>query len=242
MKKKVLDVTGDDLPKKRKKVEEPKLKKKKAKADDTEVRKTKAEKAAEAMDKPKKKKKSKRSKKTVADLLTSEDRSQALARIEEHAALAGVVIHPDDIASVENPEAIFLQTYQRIFKRLSMFRRKMERTMRKSKQVQSRDVYAYNVLCNQTREVMADMRSLIDMSQLAETLCTESLDPLAKTSAQAVTSMLMTVQSTLREHAPAYLEVVMTDLKKSGADIGAELNAQLMQSRARLNGILTQNR
>lgn len=86
------------------------------------------------------------------------------------------------------------------------------------------------------------MRSLIDMSQLAETLCSEALDPLAKTSAQAVTTMLMTVQSTLREHAPAHLEVVMNDLKKSGSEIGAELNSQLMQSRARLNGILTQSR
>lgn len=232
--KKTLDVSGE-VPAERKK--------KKPKKD--KVVKTKAEKAAETMDKPKKKKAAsgtkKRKKKRVADLL-HEDKDQALARIEEHAALAGVVLHPDDLVAVENPEAIFLKTYQRIFRRLQLFRRKMEKTMKKSKRVESRDVYAYNVLCNQTREVMADMRSLIDMSQMATTLCDESLDPLAKTSAQAVTTMLMTVQSTLREHAPQQLEVIMKSLAKSGGDIGKSLDEQLQRSRATIHSILTQSR
>lgn len=243
MVKKTLDVSGD-VPLKRKKKTEDAPKKKRAKADSDDIRPTKAEKAAEAMDKPKKKKAKKRGKKgkSVAELLTSDDRETAIARIEQHAAVAGVILHPDDLAAVENPEAIFLQTYQRIFKRLRSFSRKMERTMKKSKVIQSRDVYAYNVLCNQTREVMADMRSLIDMSTMAETLCTESLDPLAKMSAQAVTTMLMSVQSTLREIAPQHLESVMNELKKSGSDIGADLNNQLMLSRAKLSGILTQSR
>jgi hypothetical protein len=250
--KKVLDVSGEapkkkqkgsiDAPVKRAKKVSSDLPKKKAKKDDTEIRKTKAEKASESMDKkPKKKIGKKRRKASVADLLV-EDKDQALARIEQHAAIAGVVLHPDDLVSVENPEAIFLKTYQRIFKRLQLFRRKMERTMKKSKTIQSRDVYAYNVLCNQTREVMADMRSLIDMSQMAETLCLEALDPMAKTSAQAVTTMLMSVQSVLRSEAPQHLEVVMKALIKCGGEIGNDLNNQLTNSRAKLLGLLTQSR
>lgn len=242
MTKKILDVSGEVKPKLRKKEESPKLKKKSAKPkkQEDEIRKTKAEKAAEKEDKPKKKKASKK-KKRVGDLLAASDRETALSRLEEHAAIAGVLI-PQDALSVENPEAVFLQTYQRIFKRLRRFSRKMEKTMSRGDTIQSRDVYAYNVLCNQTREVMADMRSLIDMTQMAETLCSEALDPLAKTSAQAVTTMLMTVQSVLRSQAPHLIEDVMNELKKSGAEIGTDLNNQLHLSRSRLTSILTQSR
>lgn len=184
MKRKVLDVSGDVKSKPSKKKAPPEKVKKKPKQDE-EIRKTKAEKAAEKEDKPKKKKVGKRKKKRVGDLLAESDKESAIARLEQHAAIAGVYV-PQEALQVENPEAVFLQTYQRIFKRLRKFSRKMEKTMgAKDKDIQSRDVYALNVLYNQTREVMADMRSLIDMTALAETLCAESLDPLAKTSAQA---------------------------------------------------------
>lgn len=224
---KVLDVSGE-LPKK---------KKKKVVKDVPEKKVAKKKKVTE-QEAPIKKKK--RKKQRVGDLLRA-DPEQAVARIEQHAALAGVVI-PADIVTVENPEAVFLLTYQKIFRRLRRFSRKMEREMSRGDKIQSRDVYALNVLYNQTREVMADMRSLIDMSVMAETLCTESLDPLARTSAQAVTTMLMTVQSVLREHAPQQIEVVMDELKKAGGDIGTDLNNQLMLSRTRLTSLMTQSR
>lgn len=242
MKKKVLDVSGDTntpLMKKKAKVDTESKKEKVKKSKKEEV-KTKAEKAHDLPVVQKKRKK--KGKKSIAELLVS-DKDQALARIEQHASIAGIVVHPDDLAAVENPEAVFLLTYQKIFRRLRKFSRKMERTMgRKDKDIQSRDVYALNVLYNQTREVMADMRSLIDMGTLAETLCSESLDPMAKTSAQAVTTMLMSVQATIREVCPQYLETIMVALKKSGAEIGTDLNNQLTASRSRLTGILTQSR
>lgn len=239
MKRKVLDVSGE-APKLSKKKAPPEKVKKKPKKDE-EIRKTKAEKAAEKEDKPKKKKVGKK-KKRVGDLLAESDKESAIARLEQHAAIAGVYV-PQEALQVDNPEAVFLQTYQRIFKRLRKFSRKMEKTMgAKDKDIQSRDVYALNVLYNQTREVMADMRSLIDMTALAETLCAEALDPLAKTSAQAVTTMLMTVQSVLRSTAPHLIEAVMDELKKSGAEIGTDLNNQLSNSRSRLTSILTQSR
>lgn len=232
-KKVIKKKTVETKPVKVKKKEEVKVKKKQ--------KPNKAETVMAKVDTPKPKKKSKK-KKSVAILL-SEDRDQALIRLETHAAMAGVIVHPDDLAGVTNPEAVFLLTYQKIFRRLRKFSGKMEKSMgKKGTQIQSRDVYALNVLYNQTREVMADMRSLIDMSTLAETLCVEALDPMAKTAAQAVTTMLMTVQSTLRTIAPKHLEAIMEELKKSGSEIGTELNNQLQSSRGRLNGILTQSR
>lgn len=224
-KKAVLEVSGEPI----------KLKKK-LKKSKPEERKTKAEVAMEAPAKPKKKRK----KKNTAELLAT-DPDRAMKRLQETAASHGIVVTQEELR-VENPELVFLRTYERIFKRLLKFRKKMERQMNAGDTIQSRDVYAYNVLCNQTREVMADMRSLIDMTQMAETLCVEALDPLAKASAQAVTTMLMTVQSTLRSKAPGVMEDVMAEIKNAGGQIGIDLKAQLDSSRSKLHQLLAQSK
>ncbi len=90
-----------------------------------------------------------------------------------------VGFNPDKALAHAPPgEREYIQEYVWMFHRISRLIRKTEKRALKSGQ--SRDIYALNVLLSQQREIIADIRTLSDLSQQVDQIKAQLLQPLVR--------------------------------------------------------------
>lgn len=175
-KKKALD--SETKPKKKKKVE-GEVKKKKKKSDSDEPKKKKKIKKASSRDrdsilkaKSKLKKHLPVEKKSVNEVEEYEESEDNAALLKEFEQIYGE--HSKSL-SVEDQEQ--MQEYFTMFHQLKTIARRFEV---KSKQGSSKDVYALMKIYDQMREIIADLKALKDISQVADKLQQDVLIPYSR--------------------------------------------------------------
>lgn len=117
------------------------------------------------------KKKKKKKPKTV------EGAKRKLARLQEEVSSELALIEEMPVA-VSSQEQLQLEEYLHMFRKLGKLIRKAEKQCMKSGQ--SRDYYALCTLMSQQREVIADIRSVSDMSGQVGQLETDMLQPMVR--------------------------------------------------------------
>ncbi len=165
-------------------------------------KKKKKKKRSESIDtlidiEPKKKKKKKKSK--DKELTVSKKRDNKKKKLKEKAQVMEgqleVLIH-------NNPnikEHDQFQEYVYIFESLQDIARIKEEQCRNNK-AQSKDVYALMQVYNQMRDVIADIRALRDISQVADEICVDVLEPYAQSSAGTLMDFYQNIEQYARRN------------------------------------------
>jgi hypothetical protein len=147
------------------------------------------------------------SKKRKRRVKTSKDLAVARDKIE---ALEGQVL--ENMPTPIGDEAKYMDEYMALFYNLKSMRRMAERSYRKSKS--SRDIYALMALYSQQREVIADIRSVTDLSEHANLLIREVMEPLLNAIAQNVLDSYYSTQKIILASAEdGKAEKALTDAK-----------------------------
>lgn len=90
----------------------------------------------------------------------------------------------EQIAASPSGEQEYIKEYLFLYKRLKRLVRKAERKSMESGQ--SRDYYAFCTLVSQQREVIADLRSISDLSGQVQMLLEQALQPMVSQMGQAI--------------------------------------------------------
>ncbi|AXG67223.1 hypothetical protein HOU09_gp179 [Dickeya phage vB_DsoM_AD1] len=102
-----------------------------------------------------------------------------------------------DVIRQENDQ---IAEYMTMFKQCQSMARICEEQYKKSKQ--SRDIYALMQLYNQMREIIADLRALRDVSQLAEILNAEVMGPFAESAGTILVGVFHQINAWNKKNLP----------------------------------------
>lgn len=183
-----------DVGKKRTKksvISTSKKKKKSSKEEVSEIKKPKKKKSTKVSSEKSKTKKSKKSK-SGTSLVERQERAKDKAD-----ALEGTLQN----LIAENPsikEHDQFQEYVDIFEKLQKIARIKEEQCVKNN-AQSKDVYALMQIYNQMRDVIADIRAMRDITQVADEVSSEILEPFAQQSASILMEFYQNVEQLARK-------------------------------------------
>jgi nucleotide-binding universal stress UspA family protein len=120
--------------------------------------------------------------KAEADKKIAKKKAKAIAAIEEYANI------PESGDEFDNQ-------YRAMFENAVDLAQRLEQQM--AERVNSRDVYALNTLYSQIRELIADMRSTRDVTQIVSELQRRACDPFVKLMGQVIIDMFFAMQSNI---------------------------------------------
>lgn len=172
-----------------------------------------------------------RSKKTTNERLASlNDSFQSLEK--EVAEL--------DIADSVGKEALFLAEFERMLRYNSLLIRKLNKRLNDAgATLNSRDIYALSTLMSQQREVIADVRSITDMSQQAEMLVSGALTPFVSDTTQYVTDIYYQIRKLLRETTkPKDTQFALNHLDELVRQLGMGIQRSHEQARSKIVEVL----
>jgi len=156
-----------------------------------------AQRAAE--DKPKKKKK----KENAVDVLKKPKKSKSKGTTDLVALEGQLLDVMADIPDVIKQENDQLDEYMTMFRQCQAMARICEKAYEDKKQ--SRDIYALMKLYDQMREIIADLRALRDVSQLAEILNEEVMGPFAESAGTILVSIMHQINAWNKNNLPVDL-------------------------------------
>ena len=118
----------------------------------------------------------------------------------------------------------WIHTYELMFRRLKKIMRTMEARVMNSSHAQ--DIYALMALYNQMREVIADIRSMIDLSQNTQRIIDNILYPMVRDISNNYVDAIFMIKKTLRANVDSerYIEL------KSALDDCLKEHAKYIQS------------
>ena len=183
--------------------------------------------------KPKKKSKSLKTKKKKPRSVESAKkkiakRKQVIATME--ASLPEVIPASDG-------EAEYLKEYLYMFRRLKKLIRKAEKQCQKSGA--SRDYYALSTLLSQQREVIADLRTITDMSGQVQLILDQVLMPLVKNIGQNILDIYYQKRKLMMETCkPNEVKFAMSKLEELTKDQAKFVQEMYKASEAKLNELL----
>ncbi|QZE59425.1 hypothetical protein MPK66_gp181 [Erwinia phage pEa_SNUABM_2] len=153
-------------------------------------------------EKPKKKKKKK--KENAVEVIKKKKKKDKTRTGTDVAALEGQLMEVmADIPDVIKQENDQIQEYMTMFKQCQAMARECELLYLKKKQ--SRDIYALMKLYDQMREIIADLRALRDVGQLAEILNAEVLGPFAESAGTILVSVFHQINAWNKKNLPVEL-------------------------------------
>lgn len=172
-------------------------------------------------------KKKKKKKKESTSLSVAEKRTKKHKKLKQSAS-----VHASQLETLiqNNPqikEHDQFQEYVYIFESLQGIARiKEEQCLDKDKGAQSKDIYALMQVYNQMRDVIADIRALRDISQVADQFGTDVLEPFAQTTASILMDFYQSVDQLARksltnEQIGAFTNALKIYTKASGISLQA---------------------
>lgn len=148
-----------------------------------------------------------------------------------------------DLATIENLPAVSSQEKEQLDEYLHMFR-KLAKLIRKAekqcmKSGQSRDYYALCTLMSQQREVIADIRSVSDMSGQVTQLDTNMLQPMARSIGQNMLDGFYQIRKLLVETTrPEETQFALSKLNEITQEQGKFLQAQYGNANDKIHQIM----
>ena len=136
----------------------------------------------------------------------------------------------DDIPDAIKQENDQIQEYLTMFTQCQAMARECEKMYLDKKQ--SRDIYALMKLYDQMREIIADLRALRDVSQLADILNQEVLGPFAESAGTILVSVFHQVNAWNKKNLPVELianaqAAMQNIIRKSAKDVEQSYQAGL---------------
>lgn len=167
------------------------------------------------------------------------DPAKAMARVSRK--LVKIDASMDVINNPPEPskgEKEFLEEYQYWFTRLQRLTRKKLKQVY-ANNMSSRDIYALNILVSQQRELIADIRSVTDMSEHASRLAQGMLQPMIQAIAQNMLDSFYIVRRMFVEHcAEEDTQRVLKKLDNLIGEQGKYLQEQYLQGAAQIDVVL----
>lgn len=148
----------------------------------------------------------------------------------------------DEAASLDlegngGPEAVFKREYKKMLRYNARLIRRMNDQL--EQQMSSRDIYALSTLMSQQREVIADLRTLVDMSEQVEMVQRQVLTPFVSESVQLVTDTYYQLRKLITEvSTPKQTQFALRQLEELIKQVGIGLQAGNESARDKLNQIL----
>lgn len=160
-----------------------------------------SQKAMQSLDEPKPKKAKKKKENAVDTIKKKKKKKESRSLSTDMVALEGqfleVMADVPDVIKQENDQ---IAEYMTMFKQCQSMARLCEEQYTKSKQ--SRDIYALMQLYNQMREIIADLRALRDVSQLAEILNEEVMGPFAESAGTILVGVFHQINAWNKKNLP----------------------------------------
>lgn len=157
-----------------------------------------SQKAMKSIEEPKKKKKEKAN---AVDVIKKKKKKEKKSLSTDVVALEGQFLEAmADVPDVIKQENDQIQEYMTMFTQCQTMARICEEQYKKSKQ--SRDIYALMQLYNQMREIIADLRALRDVSQLAEILNAEVMGPFAESAGTILVGVFHQINAWNKKNLP----------------------------------------
>lgn len=136
-------------------------------------------------------------------------------------------------------EKDYLDEYMHLFVTNQRMIRKLERQMLTADFVQQRDVYALSALYSQQREIIADIRSISDMTQQVEMLQNTALTPFASEVTQHVTDVYYLMRKLITEIGrPKEVQFGLKQLDDLVKQLGMGIRDSHSQAQQRMHDIL----
>lgn len=155
-----------------------------------------SQKAMKSIEEPKPKKKKKAN---AVDVIKKKKKKKSLST--DVVALEGQFLEAmADVPDVIKQENDQIQEYMTMFKQCQSMARICEDAYKDKKQ--SRDIYALMQLYNQMREIIADLRALRDVSQLAEILNAEVMGPFAESAGTILVGVFHQINAWNKKNLP----------------------------------------
>lgn len=148
-----------------------------------------------------------------------------------------------DLATIENLPVVSTQEKEQLDEYLHMFR-KLAKLIRKAekqcmKSGQSRDYYALCTLMSQQREVIADIRSVSDMSGQVNQLDMDMLQPMARSIGQNMLDGFYQIRKLLVETTrPEETQFALSKLNEITQEQGKFLQAQYSNANEKVHRIM----
>ena len=135
------------------------------------------------------------------------------------------------------PEAVFKEQYQQMLDYNSRLIKRMNNQLREN--LTSRDIYALSTLMSQQREVIADLRTLVDMRSQAEMVQSQVLVPFSSDITQLITDIYYQLRKLITEtSAPKHTQFSLRQLEDLVKQFGMGLQAGHNASKEKLFTIL----
>lgn len=130
-----------------------------------------------------------------------------------------------------------LEEYIHMFQKLRLLIRKYEDML--MEKPNSRDVYALSTLYSQQREVIADIRTMSDLSAQAQTLVEDMLSPFSRNMVQGIADMYFAIRKLLIETVPKEnVQFTLSHLDTLTKDMGRAVDVHRSAAAKKINDIL----
>lgn len=163
--------------------------------------------------------------------------------VKKHQKLQkSLVALDEEIEVLEAPvtagsEASYLTEYERMLQYNSKLIQRFNEQLREN--LTSRDVYALSTLMSQQREVIADLRTLTDMSQQVGLIFDQSVTPFVSDQAQLITDVYYQLRRLLTETTETkHTQFALGKLDELTKQLGLGLQQNHQKLRTSIEGIL----
>lgn len=128
-------------------------------------------------------------------------------------------------------EREYMNELQHMFKTLRRLIRKMERNMLLAEMPSGKDSYALSTMYSQQREIIADMRTLTDMSQQAQLLVDSVLRPMGNQLVQYTTDVFYQARKLVQETSnPKHTQRALDELGSLFKQLGIGMQASVEEA------------
>lgn len=142
-----------------------------------------------------------------------------------------------DLNGMGGPEAVFKAEYKRMLEYNAKLIRRMNQQLREN--LTSRDIYALSTLMSQQREVIADLRTLVDMSEQAEMVQRQVLVPFVSDTTQLLTDVYFQLRKLITETSmPKQTQFALRQVEELVRQFGQGLQNSHNNSKEKLLQIL----
>lgn len=142
-----------------------------------------------------------------------------------------------DLDSHGGPEAVFKKEYVKMLKFNARLIKRLNEQLQT--QLSSRDIYALSTLMSQQREVIADLRTIVDMSDQVDMVQRQVLVPLVSDMTQLITDIYFQLRKVITETSiPKQTQFALQQLDELVKQFGTGLHSAQASSKDRLFQIL----
>lgn len=135
------------------------------------------------------------------------------------------------------PEAVFKREYVKMLKFNARLIKRMNSQL--ETQLSSRDIYALSTLMSQQREVIADLRTIVDMSEQVDMVQRQVLTPFVSDITQLITDIYFQLRKSIAETSmPKQTQFALSHLDELLKQFGTGVQSAHLSSKEKLFQIL----